>query len=85
MTGATIDSGETIVETAEREVRQETGLDVNVDGNIGTFSDPRHTIEYSDGEVRQQFDISFHAMPHQKGSTRQHGVHRGAVGSARAA
>jgi ADP-ribose pyrophosphatase YjhB (NUDIX family) len=59
--GGTMDFGETIVQTAEREVREETGLDVRVDGIIGTFSDPRHIIEYSDGEVRQQFNICFHA------------------------
>ena len=60
--GGTMDVGETIVETAEREVREETGLDVKVDGIIGTFSDPRHIIEYSDGEIRQQFNICFHAI-----------------------
>ena len=59
--GGTMDFGETIVQTAEREVREETGLDVKVDGIIGTFSDPRHVIEYTDGEVRQQFNICFHA------------------------
>jgi ADP-ribose pyrophosphatase YjhB (NUDIX family) len=59
--GGTMDFGETIVQTAEREVREETGLDVRVDGIIGTFSDPRHIIEYSDGEVRQQFNVCFHA------------------------
>jgi 8-oxo-dGTP pyrophosphatase MutT (NUDIX family) len=59
--GGTMDFGETIVQTAEREVREETGLDVRVDGIIGTFSDPRHIIEYSDGEVRQQFNICFRA------------------------
>ena len=59
--GGTMDFGETIVLTAEREVREETGLGVRVDGIIGTFSDPRHIIEYSDGEVRQQFNICFHA------------------------
>ena len=59
--GGTMDFGETIVQTAEREVREETGIDVRVDGIVGTFSDPRHIIEYSDGEVRQQFNICFHA------------------------
>jgi ADP-ribose pyrophosphatase YjhB (NUDIX family) len=59
--GGTMDFGETIVQTAEREVREETGLDLRVDGIVGTFSDPRHVIEYSDGEVRQQFNICFHA------------------------
>jgi ADP-ribose pyrophosphatase YjhB (NUDIX family) len=59
--GGAMEFGETIVQTAEREVREETGLDVRVDGIVGTFSDPRHIIEYSDGEVRQQFNICFHA------------------------
>ena len=59
--GGTMDFGETIVQTAEREVREETGIDVRVDGIVGTFSDPRHIIEYGDGEVRQQFNICFHA------------------------
>jgi ADP-ribose pyrophosphatase YjhB (NUDIX family) len=59
--GGTMDFGETIVQTAEREVREETGLEVRVDGIVGTFSDPRHVIEYSDGEIRQQFNICFHA------------------------
>jgi ADP-ribose pyrophosphatase YjhB (NUDIX family) len=59
--GGTMDFGETIVQTAEREVLEETGLNVRVDGIVGTFSDPRHIIEYSDGEVRHQFNICFHA------------------------
>jgi ADP-ribose pyrophosphatase YjhB (NUDIX family) len=59
--GGTMDFGETIVQTAEREVREETGLVVRVDGIVGTYSDPRHIIEYTDGEVRQQFNICFHA------------------------
>ena len=49
-----MDLGETIGQTAVREVREETGLDVKIDGIVGVYSDPRHIIEYSDGEVRQQ-------------------------------
>lgn len=40
-----------------REVREETGLDVEVTGVVGIYTDPRHVIAYSDGEVRQQFNI----------------------------
>ena len=54
-----MDRGESIVQTAEREVSEETGLLVRVDGIVGIYSDPRHIIEYSDGEVRQQFNICF--------------------------
>ncbi|MEE6296634.1 NUDIX domain-containing protein [Georgenia wangjunii] len=57
--GGTHDFGESIVETVIREVREETGLDVEVVGLVGTYTDPRHVIAYSDGEVRQQFTLSF--------------------------
>jgi ADP-ribose pyrophosphatase YjhB (NUDIX family) len=59
--GGTMDLGESIGQTAVREVREETGLDVEIDGIVGIYSDPRHIIEYSDGEVRQQFNICFSA------------------------
>jgi ADP-ribose pyrophosphatase YjhB (NUDIX family) len=59
--GGTMDLGESIGQTAVREVREETGLDVEIDGIVGIYSDPRHIIEYSDGEIRQQFNICFSA------------------------
>ena len=59
--GGTMDLGESIGETAVREVWEETGLDVEIDGIVGIYSDPRHIIEYSGGEVRQQFNICFSA------------------------
>jgi ADP-ribose pyrophosphatase YjhB (NUDIX family) len=55
--------GETISEAAVREVREETGLDVEVVGLIGVYSDPLHIIAYDDGEVRQQFSICLRARP----------------------
>jgi 8-oxo-dGTP pyrophosphatase MutT (NUDIX family) len=57
--GGTHDFGESIVDTVVREVREETGLEVEVVGLVGTYTDPRHVIAYSDGEVRQQFTLSF--------------------------
>lgn len=53
------DPGERIVDTAVREVREETGLDVEINGLVGTYTDPRHVMEYDDGEVRQQFSLCF--------------------------
>ncbi|MGW5172974.1 NUDIX domain-containing protein [Streptomyces sp. NPDC004082] len=47
--------------TAVREVKEETGLDVEVTGLVGTYTDPRHVIAYTDGEVRRQFNVCFTA------------------------
>ncbi|MEU5871429.1 NUDIX domain-containing protein [Glycomyces sp. NPDC047369] len=55
------DLGERIAETAIREAKEETGLDVEVTGIVGLYTDPGHLIEYGDGEVRQQFSIAFRA------------------------
>ncbi|MGX4657206.1 NUDIX domain-containing protein [Micromonospora sp. SCSIO 07396] len=55
--------GESVAETAVRETREETGISVEVVGMVGVYSDPGHVIEYSDGEVRQQFSLCFRAVP----------------------
>lgn len=57
--GGGMEVGETIAQTAVREVKEETGLDVAVRRLVGIYSDPRHVVEYSDGEVRQQFSVCF--------------------------
>jgi ADP-ribose pyrophosphatase YjhB (NUDIX family) len=53
--------GETITQTVVREVKEETGIDVEVTGLIGIYSDPAHVIEFDDGEVRQEFSVCFRA------------------------
>lgn len=57
------DIGESIAETVVREVREETGIDVEVVGLVGLYTNPNHVIGYDDGEVRQQFSICFTARP----------------------
>jgi ADP-ribose pyrophosphatase YjhB (NUDIX family) len=57
--GGAMEIGESIAETVAREVKEETGLDVTIEHLIGIYSDPRHIIAFSDGEVRQQFSICF--------------------------
>jgi ADP-ribose pyrophosphatase YjhB (NUDIX family) len=53
--------GESIADTVVREVKEETGYNVEVDGLVGTYTDPGHVMAYEDGEVRQQFSIAFRA------------------------
>jgi len=55
------DIGETIADTVVREVREETGYDVEVTGLVGTYTNPKHVMAYNDGEVRQQFSLCFRA------------------------
>ncbi len=61
--GGAMKPGETIAETAIREVKEETGIDVEVVSLVGIYSNPRHVVEYSDGEVRQQFSVCFACRP----------------------
>ncbi|MGA8943455.1 MAG: NUDIX domain-containing protein [Thermoactinomyces sp.] len=57
--GGGMELGESIEQCIIREVKEETGLDVEVVKCIGIYTDPHHLIQYSDGEVRQQFSILF--------------------------
>ncbi|RLK53939.1 NUDIX hydrolase [Actinokineospora cianjurensis] len=59
--GGALDVGETLTQTVVREVQEETGIDVEVTGLVGIYSDPGHVIAYTDGEVRQEFSICFRA------------------------
>jgi ADP-ribose pyrophosphatase YjhB (NUDIX family) len=51
--------GESITDTVKREVDEETGVEVEVTGLVGTYTNPRHVMAYDDGEVRQQFSLCF--------------------------
>jgi ADP-ribose pyrophosphatase YjhB (NUDIX family) len=59
--GGAQEFGEYIAETAVRETLEETGVTVEVTDIIGVYTNPNHLIEFSDGEVRQQFSICFRA------------------------
>jgi ADP-ribose pyrophosphatase YjhB (NUDIX family) len=61
--GGAQDIGESVVQAARREVNEETGVDVEITGLSGIYSDPQHVIAYDDGEVRQEFSLCFHAKP----------------------
>ncbi|MDQ6876841.1 MAG: NUDIX domain-containing protein [Candidatus Dormibacteraeota bacterium] len=57
--GGAMEIGESIAQTVLREVREESGLYVELVRLVGIYTDPRHVIAYSNGEVRQQFSICF--------------------------
>jgi len=52
-----MDMTDSLPGAAVREVKEETGLDVEITGLVGTYTDPRHVIAYTDGEVRRQFNV----------------------------
>ncbi|WP_040833172.1 NUDIX domain-containing protein [Nocardia brevicatena] len=52
--------GETLEQCVIRETKEETGLDIEISGILGIYTDPEHVIAYADGEVRQEFNITFY-------------------------
>jgi len=57
--GGAMDLGEYIADAVVREVKEETGIDVEVIGMVGLYTNPNHVMAYDDGEVRQQCSICF--------------------------
>ena len=61
--GGAMEPGETIADCCRREVLEESGIEVDITRLIGIYSNPRHVVEYADGEVRQQFSVCFACRP----------------------
>lgn len=57
--GGGLNPGESVAAATVREVKEETGIDCQVTGLVGIYSDPHHVAAYDDGEVRQEFSICF--------------------------
>jgi 8-oxo-dGTP pyrophosphatase MutT (NUDIX family) len=62
--GGAVDLGESVAQAAVRETLEESGIECEVTGIVGIYSDPRHVILYtSNGEVRQEFSVVLTARP----------------------
>lgn len=55
--------GETVAQCAIRETLEETGVTVEVTGILGVYSDPGHIVAYTDGEVRQEYEVILTGRP----------------------
>ena len=62
--GGAIDLGESLTDAAIRETKEESGIDCQITGISGIYTDPGHVILYtSNGEVRQEFSVVLIAAP----------------------
>jgi 8-oxo-dGTP pyrophosphatase MutT (NUDIX family) len=62
MPGGAHDPGESLSMTAVRETLEETGINIELTGVAGIYTDPRHVIHYtSNDEVRQEFTVVYRA------------------------
>ena len=58
--GGSIETGETLAESVVREVKEESGLDVEVVRLVGAYSEPEHTTtHYPDGNVVHYVSLTF--------------------------
>src|SRR6266851_7472273 len=56
--GGAVDLGESLVQAAVRETMEESGIECQITGLSGIYTDPAHVLLYtSNGEVRQEFSI----------------------------
>lgn len=55
--------GESLAQCGIRETREETGIEVEITGIVGTYTNPGHVFAYDDGEVRQEYSICLLARP----------------------
>ncbi|WP_067563462.1 NUDIX domain-containing protein [Nocardia acidivorans] len=61
--GGQMELGESLAGCGIRETKEETGIDIEITGIVGTYTDPKHVFAYDDGEVRQEFSICLLGKP----------------------
>ena len=55
--------GETPSQCAIRETQEETGVLTEITGILGVYSDPGHIVAYTDGEIRQEWELILLGRP----------------------
>jgi 8-oxo-dGTP pyrophosphatase MutT (NUDIX family) len=55
--------GETPTGCGIRETHEETGVLTEVTGILGVYSDPAHIVAYTDGEIRQEYEVILLGRP----------------------
>jgi 8-oxo-dGTP pyrophosphatase MutT (NUDIX family) len=55
--------GETPSQCGIRETLEETGVLTEVTGILGVYSDPGHIVAYTDGEIRQEYEVILLGLP----------------------
>jgi 8-oxo-dGTP pyrophosphatase MutT (NUDIX family) len=62
--GGAMDLGESLSQAGIRETKEETGIDCEITGLVGIYTDPKHVLHYtSNDEVRQEFSIVLTGRP----------------------
>jgi 8-oxo-dGTP pyrophosphatase MutT (NUDIX family) len=61
--GGRTESGESIIETCQRETLEETGLQVRIVRLLGIYSSPHRLVEYADGNRYQIVALNFEVEP----------------------
>jgi 8-oxo-dGTP pyrophosphatase MutT (NUDIX family) len=63
LTGGALDEGESVLDCLARELREETGLEVDSARLLGVFSDPTRLVAYPDGAVNRLLSLAFVVTP----------------------
>jgi len=57
--GGHLEDDESLIEGLRREVREETGLEVQSASLFGTFSDPSRRVRYADGRIYPVLSVAY--------------------------
>jgi 8-oxo-dGTP pyrophosphatase MutT (NUDIX family) len=62
--GGAMDLGESLSQAGIRETKEEAGIDCEITGLVGIYTDPKHVLHYtSNDEVRQELSIVLTGIP----------------------